>query len=383
MSDEESVDHAESDDTTAIGVGMGGSCPTCRSPIELGQEFCLECGAPIRFSARMRRQQRASGGATRTTTTTAAATPPKAGFPWVPFLVVVGLVGLAIAFALNSEGSASRNESADESTEPALPRLTNETDGSGAGETVTVASCDDITNDTIPAVDENTDATGEEIPSFEDDLADTDDTGEFGVPSTTPDDDGVSDSSTDDSTEPTVTVDENGNLCPTVESDDSSDPFATDSDDPFADESDPFASPGTGGDGSSTGTNPGGGPTGSDQGGTGTGQGTGTGSGDWPSGTSGWTVIVFGYPDDRQRATQSAADVQEDGYSDVGVLDSSRYPTLCPGFWVVYSGVFDTAKQAQERRDELSTKGYLGMTVREVSETGEQRTGCQPVGERN
>ena len=37
-----------------IGVGMGGSCPVCRAPVDLGQEFCLECGSPIRFTPRQR-----------------------------------------------------------------------------------------------------------------------------------------------------------------------------------------------------------------------------------------------------------------------------------------------------------------------------------------
>ena len=51
-------DDEDAPEPGTIGVGMGGSCPVCRAPVDLGQEFCLECGAPIRFTPRQRRQPR-------------------------------------------------------------------------------------------------------------------------------------------------------------------------------------------------------------------------------------------------------------------------------------------------------------------------------------
>ncbi|MCW2926210.1 MAG: hypothetical protein JWM86_178, partial [Thermoleophilia bacterium] len=100
---------------TSIGVGMGGSCPNCRAPVDLGQEFCLECGAPIRFSPRTRRPQRRPGGAVTTTTSTPP--PGASGFPWIPFLVVLALIGGGLVLALvgGDDGAKSKASGSTES----------------------------------------------------------------------------------------------------------------------------------------------------------------------------------------------------------------------------------------------------------------------------
>jgi hypothetical protein len=59
------------------------------------------------------------------------------------------------------------------------------------------------------------------------------------------------------------------------------------------------------------------------------------------------------------------------------VLLSTEFPSLCPGFYVVYSGVFDKRAQADARLTELSAKpDYAGMYVREVRSTGTPPSSC-------
>lgn len=352
-------------DDAAIGVGMGGSCPSCRAPVDLGQEFCLECGAPIRFTARQRRQARQAGAGGA-----AAAARPR-GFPWVPFLVVLGLVVAGVAFALVEGGEPSKrsSDSADVSTEPALPTIGSTPDTTTPAETTTLQDCDPsrpvdaaaapvpdaggtgTVDDTQPAADGvddiggleqsgvapgSTTTPGEQIPTITPDAGLDDTEGTETVPSTTPGD------------ASTVTVDQFGNPCDAGTT--TTDTTATT----------PTTTTGTG----TTTT----GPTGT----------TADTSGGWPEGRDGWTVIVFGYPGDEQRARASAADLQEDGF-DAGVLDSSQYSSLCPGFWVVFSGVFADRSSAERRERELARAGYAGVFVREIRRTGGDPGTCRPA----
>jgi len=73
---------------------------------------------------------------------------------------------------------------------------------------------------------------------------------------------------------------------------------------------------------------------------------------DWPSGTEGFTVELStiskaGATEESIDAVRSSAEAQ--GAEDVGVLDSDLYPTLPPGNYVIYSGVYDTRSEAADR----------------------------------
>ena len=100
------------------------------------------------------------------------------------------------------------------------------------------------------------------------------------------------------------------------------------------------------------------------------------GSGDWPAGKEGWTLVVYSLPSEA-RATQKAADVQVQGL-EAGVLDSNDFISLCPGYFVVFSGVFDSKAQAQARYDQFRDKGFGAMYVREIRTSGTKAT-CTPV----
>ena len=69
---------------------------------------------------------------------------------------------------------------------------------------------------------------------------------------------------------------------------------------------------------------------------------------DWPSGADGWTVVLASYPQTggRKAAAARAKQARAKGLPQVGVLDSSRYASLHPGFWVVFSGIYGSEAEA-------------------------------------
>ncbi len=73
-----------------------------------------------------------------------------------------------------------------------------------------------------------------------------------------------------------------------------------------------------------------------------------SGISDWPSGTDGWTVVLASYPQTKGRkaADARAGEARAKGLPQVGVLDSSGYASLHPGFWVVFSGVYGSEAEA-------------------------------------
>ena len=86
---------------------------------------------------------------------------------------------------------------------------------------------------------------------------------------------------------------------------------------------------------------------------------------DWPAGRSGWTVVVASTPTEAE-ARAIAQRVQSTGHP-AGVLLSSDYSTLRPGYYVVFSGVLDSHAQAAGRAAQLST-AYPGAYPAEVAE---------------
>lgn len=366
MSDEDRYDGDDVEPGT-IGVGMGGSCPTCRAPVDLGQEFCLECGSPIRFTPRQRQKQR-----TRTTTTTTGpAGPPGrkgSGFPWLPLVVLLLLASGGLAFALVDGGdSGPDGDSPPQETESALPEITNSVpETTSSTGTTTLQDCDPAQplDGSQPAVVDEAAAGGgefdEQIPELG--PADPSDTGSSGF------DDIGSDIPSIEPTQPSdaVAVDQNGDLCPQDGT-----PGGGAVDDGGSGVVDSGGSPPIGDGTAATpgdGTAPGG---------------TSTTSGDWPAGREGWTVIVAGYgsetPNPEARAGERAADVQEDGF-EAGVLFSSDFTSLCDGIHVVFSGVFDERAEARAHMAELAATGnYAGMYDREIRTSGPPAQGCKPV----
>jgi hypothetical protein len=69
----------------------------------------------------------------------------------------------------------------------------------------------------------------------------------------------------------------------------------------------------------------------------------------WPPGKTGFTVVLASIVEtDRLAVARAAAQKALDaGLSDVGILKSSNYSSLNPGYYVVFAGVHDTVAEAQ------------------------------------
>ena len=68
----------------------------------------------------------------------------------------------------------------------------------------------------------------------------------------------------------------------------------------------------------------------------------------WPRDRRGWTIVLLSLPQQNGRAAAAAQakKARDGGLRRIGVLDSSRYASLHPGYYVVFQGVFDSEAEA-------------------------------------
>lgn len=89
----------------------------------------------------------------------------------------------------------------------------------------------------------------------------------------------------------------------------------------------------------------------------------------WPERTSGFTVVLESIPTSAGRAlaNRKARAAQEAGLDEVGVLNSSRYASLHPGYFVVFSGIFESMADAQGRLQAAQANGYRAAYARQIT----------------
>lgn len=89
----------------------------------------------------------------------------------------------------------------------------------------------------------------------------------------------------------------------------------------------------------------------------------------WPEGTDGYTVILASLPTrgGRGDATSRAKDASDAGLPEVGVLNSSAYPSLQPGYFVVFAGVHDTERAAFDALPAARRAGYDAAYVKRIA----------------
>jgi hypothetical protein len=89
----------------------------------------------------------------------------------------------------------------------------------------------------------------------------------------------------------------------------------------------------------------------------------------WPTGRSGFTVVLESLPTSsgRSLALERARAASRAGLPQVGVLDSSRYSSLHPGYYVVFSGVYGSLGQAQSAQATAAAKGFRLAYAREIT----------------
>lgn len=75
---------------------------------------------------------------------------------------------------------------------------------------------------------------------------------------------------------------------------------------------------------------------------------TGTALATWPPGVDAWTIVLVSVPkvQGRNIAAQVARTARAGGLRRVGVLDSSRFASLHPGYWLVFAGRYRNEPEA-------------------------------------
>ena len=68
----------------------------------------------------------------------------------------------------------------------------------------------------------------------------------------------------------------------------------------------------------------------------------------WPRGTNAWTIVLVSLPQTGggAPARSKADEALKRGLREVGVIDSSRFASLHPGYYVVFSGVYQSEEEA-------------------------------------
>ena len=77
-------------------------------------------------------------------------------------------------------------------------------------------------------------------------------------------------------------------------------------------------------------------------------EGGAAGAGDWPAGEDGWTIALATLPQTggRRVAVARAHKASARGLAEVGILDSSQYASLHPGYWLVFTGIYGSEAEA-------------------------------------
>ena len=89
-----------------------------------------------------------------------------------------------------------------------------------------------------------------------------------------------------------------------------------------------------------------------------------------PAGTDGYTVVLKSTPTAQGRGPADAAAQQaiNAGLRQVGVLNSSDYSSMNPGYYVTFTGVYTTESQAEAALPNARSKGFPTAYVRRVAD---------------
>lgn len=92
-----------------------------------------------------------------------------------------------------------------------------------------------------------------------------------------------------------------------------------------------------------------------------------SGVAEWPTDEDGWTIALAALPQTagRTAALDRARVARRKGLPQVGVLDSSRYASLHPGYWIVFSGVYSSEAEATSALEEARRRARTAV-VRHV-----------------
>ena len=90
----------------------------------------------------------------------------------------------------------------------------------------------------------------------------------------------------------------------------------------------------------------------------------------WPAGKNGYSIFLKSVPTSQGRGPADAAAQKaiDNGLTQVGVLNSSDYSSLNPGYWVTFTGVYDSESQANSALSNARSKGFPTAYTRRVAD---------------
>jgi len=83
----------------------------------------------------------------------------------------------------------------------------------------------------------------------------------------------------------------------------------------------------------------------------------------------GYTLVLASVPNANGRASavQIARRALDQGLPDVGILDSTTFSGLAPGFFVVFTGIYTSNADAAARLTQARTAGFTAAYVRRIT----------------
>jgi hypothetical protein len=89
----------------------------------------------------------------------------------------------------------------------------------------------------------------------------------------------------------------------------------------------------------------------------------------WPANRNGWTIVLVSYPKTvgHDAAFTTSARAARARLRQVGVLDSSRYASLQPGYFVVFAGIYGSKTDADAAVATARQAGFAGAYSRQIA----------------
>ena len=90
---------------------------------------------------------------------------------------------------------------------------------------------------------------------------------------------------------------------------------------------------------------------------------------EWPAGKNGWTIVLSSIPQTsgRPAAVNVARNALSAGLTDVGIIDSSQFSSLHTGYYVVFTGIYDSENEARAALD-TAQGTYPQSYVRQITQ---------------
>jgi hypothetical protein len=89
----------------------------------------------------------------------------------------------------------------------------------------------------------------------------------------------------------------------------------------------------------------------------------------WPKNANGWTIVLVSYPktNGRRDALDTATKAAKSGLGQVGILDSGRFASLQPGYFVVFAGIYGSKADADSAVATVRGAGFAGAYSRQIA----------------